>query len=99
MTLTRRDFGGLAAGAAGQLLAAGKESLMYVGTYTRGGSKGIYGYKFNPDSGKLTEIGVAAEVQNPSFLYVTPNGRHLYAVGEASTGMVTAYSVDRAAAS
>jgi 6-phosphogluconolactonase len=69
---------------------------MYVGTYTRGGSKGIYGYKFNPATGKLTEPGVAAELQNPSFLYVTANGRFLYAVGEASTGMVTAYSVDRA---
>jgi 6-phosphogluconolactonase len=96
--MTRREFGALAAaGAANQLTAAEKESLMYVGTYTRGGSKGIYGYKFNPATGKLTEAGVAAEVQNPSFLYVTPDGRHLYAVGEASTGMVTAYKVDRAA--
>jgi len=94
--MTRREFGVIAAGAAGELVAAEKESLMYVGTYTRGGSKGIYGYKFNPATGKLTEIGVAAEVQNPSFLYVTPDGRHLYAVGEASTGMVTAYNVDRA---
>jgi 6-phosphogluconolactonase len=94
--MTRREFGVVAAGAAGHLVAAGKESLMYVGTYTRGGSQGIYGYKFNPATGKLTETGVAAELQNPSFLYVTANGRYLYAVGEASTGMVTAYSVDRA---
>ena len=66
--MTRREFGFLAAGAAGQLLAADKEALVFIGTYTRGGSKGIYSYRFNPSSGKLTEIGVAAEVQNPSFL-------------------------------
>ena len=62
------NLGFLAAGAAGQLLAADKEALVFIGTYTRGGSKGIYSYRFNPSSGKLTEIGVAAEAQNPSFL-------------------------------
>ena len=67
--VTRREFGFLAAGAAGQLLAADKEALVFIGTYTRGGSKGIYSYRFNPSSGKLTEIGVAAEVQkNPDVI-------------------------------
>jgi 6-phosphogluconolactonase len=93
--MTRREFG-VAAAAAAAGLAAEKEDLVYIGTYTRGGSKGIYAYRFAPASGKLTEVGVAAEVQNPSFLYVTPNGKHLYSVGEESKGMVTAYEVDRA---
>jgi 6-phosphogluconolactonase len=93
--MTRREFS-LAAGGALAGLAAEKEQLVYIGTYTRGGSKGIYAFRFAPQSGKLTEIGVAAEVQNPSFLHVPPNGSHLYAVGEASTGMVTAYGLDRA---
>jgi 6-phosphogluconolactonase len=94
--VTRRQFGFLTAGAAGQMLAAEKEALVFIGTYTRGGSKGIYSYRFNPRSGKLTEIGVAAEVQNPSFLYVSPNGKRLYSVGEAQVGTVTAFDVDRA---
>lgn len=96
-TITRREFGVLTTTAAAQMAAAEKESLVYVGTYTRGGSKGIYGYRFNPGTGKLTEAGVAAELQNPSFLYVTPNGRYLYSVGEASSGAATAFSVDRGA--
>jgi hypothetical protein len=54
--VTRREFGFLTASAAGQLLAADKEALIFIGTYTRGGSKGIYSYRFNPSSGKLTEI-------------------------------------------
>lgn len=94
--VTRREFGILSAGAASHLMAADKEALVFIGTYTRGGSKGIYSYRFNPATGKLTEIGVAAEVQNPSFLYVSPDGNKLYSVGEAQTGTVTAYNVDRA---
>jgi 6-phosphogluconolactonase len=94
--MTRREFSLFTAGAVAGLGANEKEQLVYVGTYTRGGSKGIYAFRFSPATGKLTEIGVAAEVQNPSFLYVTPNGRRLYAVGEASTGMVSAYETDRA---
>jgi len=64
---------------------------MYIGTYTRGDSKGIYSYRFDPASGKLTEVGVAAEMGNPSFLYLTPNGKRVYAVGEASSGIVAAF--------
>jgi 6-phosphogluconolactonase len=95
--LTRRAFGIAAAGAASQLLtAAGKEQLVYIGTYTRGGSKGIYAYRFNPAAGKLTEVGVAAETPNPSFLWTTPDGKRLYAVGEGQQGTITAFSIDRA---
>jgi 6-phosphogluconolactonase len=95
--LTRRAFGIAAAGAASQLLtAAEKEQLVYIGTYTRGGSKGIYVYRFNPASGKLTEVGVAAETPSPSFLWTTPDGKRIYCVGEAQTGTVTAFNIDRA---
>jgi len=94
--VTRREFAITAAAAAGQLMAAEKQALVYIGTYTRGGSKGIYAYRFNTTSGKLTEAGLGAEVQNPSFLYVTPSGKRLYSVGEAQVGTVTAFNVDRA---
>ena len=49
--MTRREFGITAAAAAGQLMAADKEALVYIGTYTRGGSKGIYAYRFNQPQG------------------------------------------------
>ena len=95
--LTRRQFGFVTGGAAAmQLAGADKDGLVFVGTYTRGGSKGIYSYRFNPATGQLTEIGLAAETGNPSFLYVTPNGQRLYAVGEQREGAVTAFNIDRA---
>jgi len=47
--------------------------IAYIGTYTSTGSKGIYAYRFQPSTGKLTEIGLAVETSNPSFLTVDPN--------------------------
>src|SRR4051794_36215717 len=93
--MTRREFGVVSAAAAGTLTAADKEQLVYIGTYTRGGSKGIYVYRFNPTTGKLAEVGLAAETQNPSFLYVSSNGKRLYSVGEDKQGSVSAFDVDR----
>lgn len=85
---------------ASQAEAAGKEYLLYAGTYTGHGSKGIYGYRFNSATGKLTEIGLAVESEQPSFLTITPNGNFLYAIHEVTeykgnpTGAASAYAVD-----
>ncbi|MEZ5401477.1 MAG: lactonase family protein [Bryobacteraceae bacterium] len=81
--------------------AASGESLMYVGTYTRGDSKGIYAYKFDSATGRATPLGLAAETPNPSFVAVHPNQRFLYAVAElpegpGGGGAVSAYSIDKA---
>ena len=65
--------------------AAQKEILVYVGTYSRQGSKGIYAWRFQPSSGKLTSIGLVGETSNPSFLAIHPNRRFLYAVNEDNT--------------
>ncbi len=70
----------------------------YVGTYTRGKSKGIYAWRFNPATGKLTSMGLSAETSNPSFLAVHPNRRFLYAVNENSKGTVSAFAIDSATA-
>jgi 6-phosphogluconolactonase len=90
------------AGAAPQ--AAHKNYFVYVGTYTQEGStsKGIYAYRFDADTAKLTPVGLAAETINPSFLAVHPNHRFLYAVNEIGnykgqkSGGVSAFAIDRA---
>jgi len=80
--------------------AAQKEMIVYVGTYTRQNSKGIYAWRFQPSTGKLTSIGLVGETSNPSFLALHPNRRFLYAVNEDNTfqgkpgGSVTAFSID-----
>src|SRR5271167_3212552 len=56
--------------------------LVYVGTYTDKGSKGVYAYRFDPSTGESDAIGLAAETPNPSFLAVAPNHNYLYAANE-----------------
>ena len=74
--------------------------LVYIGTYTRQDSKGIYAYRFQPGTGKLTPIGLVGETENPSFLALHPNHRFLYAVNEISNyegqraGSVSSFSID-----
>src|SRR5215469_14752023 len=76
--------------------AARKQYLVYVGTYTtKTASKGIYAFRYDASSGKLTSIGVAAETQDPSWVAVHPKGKFLYAVNEAGkNSMVSAFSLD-----
>ena len=80
--------------------SANGEYFVYIGTYTRESSKGIYAYRFHPADGKLTPIGLVAETTNPSFLAIHPNGRSLYAVNEVDTlngektGGVSAFRID-----
>ncbi len=74
------------------------EYLVYLGTYTRQKSKGIYAYRLEAATGQLTSLGLAAEASNPSFLAVHPNRRFLYAVSEMGggqkSGAVSAFSIE-----
>ena len=84
--------------------AAASSYFVYVGTYTAGKSKGIYGYRFDPKTGQLTATGLAAEMVNPSFLITDPQHRFLYAVTEMgqergansykTNGSISSYSID-----
>lgn len=75
------------------------EYWMYVGTYTKTASRGIYAFRFQPSTGRIFPVGLAAEAVNPSFLAVHPNNRFLYAVNEVSNyegknGYVSAFSIN-----
>ena len=60
--------------------------LIFVGTYTNkeNASQGIYAVHFNPATGAFSELALAAETRNPTFLEMNPNGRVLYALGEGA---------------
>jgi len=112
MKFTRRLFAFLLVLAAPVLLLpsvraqekseAPRKYLAYIGTYTtKTQSKGIYAYRFDGATGKLSAMGVAAESADPSFLAVHPNGEYLYTVNEIGnfngekSGAVSAYAIDR----
>ncbi len=72
--------------------------MLFVGTYTRLGARGIYTCQMDADSGKIEQLAVADGVENPSFLALDPAGEHLYAVCETvddiREGAVSAYSIN-----
>jgi 6-phosphogluconolactonase len=76
------------------------EYWTYFGTYTGAKSKGIYAAKFDTRAGKFGEPQLVAEMKNPTFLAVHPNGQRLYAVGEVGdyggkkAGSIAAYKID-----
>ena len=60
---------------------ANQELTMLVGTYTAGTSKGIYSFRFNEETGTSTALS-AVEVENPSYLVPSADGKFVYAVSE-----------------
>jgi 6-phosphogluconolactonase len=79
--------------------AFAQEYVLFIGTYTGSGSKGIYVYRFDAATGTAQWVSNTDSSNNPSFLAVAPDGKHLYAVNEtggAQPGHVSAYAFDRA---
>lgn len=71
------------------------KAAAYVGTYTTGYSKGIYRITIDKVSGKIDEIGVAAEISNPTYLCINKSNTHLYSVAKiGDDGGVAAFSLN-----
>jgi 6-phosphogluconolactonase len=73
----------------------GHEPLLFLGTYTKRGGRGIQAARFDPASGTLSEPWLAAATANPTFLALSPNRQVLYAVSEGPE-LAVAYRIDRA---
>jgi 6-phosphogluconolactonase len=103
--LTRREFVGAATMGMTGLAARGaqpaRDFLLYVGTYTKGKSEGIYIFRMNAATGELKPVATVRDVSNPSFLAISPNRKFLYAVNESGEfmgkkgGGVTAFAIDQ----
>lgn len=64
----------------------------YVGTYTSEKSEGIY--KFEMDSsGILTNTGLVAKTENPSYLAVSADNKYLLAVNENEAGTMESFKI------
>ncbi len=71
---------------------------MLVGTYTSGGSTGIYVYKFDTET-VTAEYVSETKALNPTYLAVSTNERYVYSVGENNEkeAVVYAFSFDKQA--
>ncbi|MFI5356406.1 MAG: lactonase family protein [Opitutales bacterium] len=68
------------------LFAMGSDQhLIYLGTYTRTTGKGIYATRLDDATGRLSTPELVATTANPSWVALSPDRRHLYAVSEGDT--------------
>ncbi|MFY9151981.1 MAG: lactonase family protein [Prolixibacteraceae bacterium] len=78
-----------------------KKHILYVGTYTKGMTNGIFAYSFNDHSGKLVNLNIPAISNNPSFLTISADKKYLYAVGEVDnldsnkSGGISAFRIEK----
>ncbi len=67
----------------------------YVGTYTKGDSKGVYTFTLDTDEQKIEDIKLAATLGNPTYVTVSQDNRFLYSViKDGESGGVAAYEID-----
>ena len=83
-----------------------KDTLAYVGTFTKGQAKGIYAFRLDtedlevPQNVTLTPLGLAAETPNPAYLEIDPKRRVVFAANDIHefqgkpSGAVSAFAVD-----
>lgn len=68
--------------------------IVYIGVY----GSGVYAFRFDANTAKVSSLGMVGEVKNPSFLATDQNYRNLYAVSELEgkvEGRVASFSIDR----
>lgn len=68
----------------------------YVGTYTKGGSEGIYSFELDTEKKALSEPKLAAKLGNPTYVATNKNNTILYSIEKADgQGGVAAYQIDK----
>jgi 6-phosphogluconolactonase len=82
-------------------MAASENQLVLIGTYTLGGSRGIYEVRLDSETGALSAPVLAAETPNPSFIALAPSRRFIYAHADVGTlpdgraaGGIRAFALD-----
>ncbi len=72
-----------------------KEFIGYVGTYTKENSEGIYKFTLDVEAKKISNVTLAAKLDNPTYVTINRNNEYLYSVvKEGESGGVAAYSID-----
>ncbi|MEH7375018.1 lactonase family protein [Neobacillus drentensis] len=67
----------------------------YIGTYTKGDSKGIYSFTLDTTEGRIADINEAAQLENPTYLTISKDNRYLYSVAKkGEEGGVVAFSIE-----
>ncbi|OKA26574.1 lactonase family protein [Bacillus cereus] len=72
-----------------------KEFIGYVGTYTKENSEGIYKFTLDTEAKKISNVTLAAKLDNPTYVTINRKNEYLYSVvKEGESGGVAAYSIN-----
>ncbi len=71
--------------------------LIFLGTYTKDGSQGIYAVQLDAATGALSQPTLAAQSPNPAWITFSPDKKFLYAIHE-SQAQAVGFAVDAAKA-
>ncbi|MBT2736706.1 lactonase family protein [Bacillus sp. ISL-7] len=75
-------------------MTGNNEFMGYIGTYTKGDSKGIYSFTLDTKEERIKDIKVVAQLENPTYLTISNDNRYLYSVvKEGETGGIAAFSI------
>ncbi len=75
--------------------AQSSDYFLYIGTYTRKTSEGIYVYQFNSTTGDFKPVSIAKGNTNPSFLSISSDQRFLYSLAGNKGDSVKAYAIEK----
>lgn len=71
------------------------DQTVYIGTRVRDGrSEGIYRIKFDPATGALSDVRLAAKTLDPSFIAIHPTRPLVFAVVAAPEGKVKSFAIE-----
>src|SRR5215470_12807875 len=63
-----------------------KGALVYIGTQGSGPGQGIFAARLDPETGQLTQLGLVAEVERPTWLSRDPQAPIMFSVSETGDG-------------
>ncbi len=68
----------------------------YVGTYTKGESKGIYTFTLDTATATLHEASLVAQIEDPTYLCITKDEQTLYAVAKQNQmGGIASFAIQK----
>lgn len=68
----------------------------YIGTYTKGDSKGIYTFTLDTTTATLHEASLVAQIEDPTYLCLTKDEQTLYAVAKQdSEGGIASFAIQK----
>lgn len=72
-----------------------KRFIGYIGTYTKEGSKGIYKFTLDTETRKISQVDLAATLDNPTYVTISKDNQFLYSVvKEGNSGGAAVYSIN-----